>query len=66
MSVSFTTRCLLIGMALLLSALVGVGGAVLHRNDGASISAAILQGGKTFAGALTVCMSVLMALGLLL
>ncbi|MFJ1997029.1 hypothetical protein [Streptomyces asiaticus] len=66
MNVSFAIRCLLIGVALLFSVLIGVGGALLHRNDGASIPAAIFQGGKTFAGALTVCMSVLMALGLLL
>ncbi|MFF7895178.1 hypothetical protein ACFZDI_25460 [Streptomyces sp. NPDC007907] len=63
---SFTIRCLLVGVAFLLSVLIGVGGALLHRHDGASIPAAIFQGGKTFTGSMTVSVSVLIALGLLL
>ncbi|WP_405445478.1 hypothetical protein [Streptomyces erythrochromogenes] len=65
MALSFTTRCLLVALVLLLSTLVGVGGGLLHRRDGATVPAAVFQGGKWFAGAMTVSMGALVALGLL-
>ncbi|GGR00613.1 hypothetical protein [Kitasatospora griseola] len=60
-----TTRVLLIGVALLTSVVVGIGGGLLHRIDHNTIPACIFQGGKTFTGSMTVCMSILIALGLL-
>ncbi|WP_344468466.1 hypothetical protein [Kitasatospora kazusensis] len=65
MASHLTIHVLLVGVALLISVVVGLGGGLLHRADHNTIPACIFQGGKTFTGSMTVCMSVLIALGLL-
>ncbi|GLW74497.1 hypothetical protein Kpho02_67950 [Kitasatospora phosalacinea] len=44
---------------------LGIGGGLLHRADHNTIPACIFQGGKTFTGSMTICIGILVALGLL-
>ncbi|MFE3639223.1 hypothetical protein [Streptomyces sp. NPDC059168] len=54
-----TLLLLVLGMAILVSALAGVATVALARWNGAAIPAALIQGGIAFAGSLTLCCAVL-------
>lgn len=58
-SAPLTFLMLVLGMAILISALVGVAAVALARWNGAAIPAALIQGGIAFAGSLTLCCVVL-------
>ncbi|WP_406436565.1 hypothetical protein OHB14_62060 [Streptomyces sp. NBC_01613] len=55
----FALLLLVLGMAILISALVGVVTVALARWNGAAVPAALIQGGLAFAGSLTLCCVVL-------
>ncbi|MFE3496507.1 hypothetical protein ACFXOS_26180 [Streptomyces sp. NPDC059175] len=55
----FALLLLILGMAILVSALVAVATVALARWNGAAIPAALIQGSVAFAGSLTLCCVVL-------
>lgn len=55
----FTLLLLVLGMAVLISALVGVVTIALARWNGSTLPAALIQGGIAFAGSLTLCCAML-------
>lgn len=58
-SVPLTLLLLVLGMAILISALVGVVTIALARWNGCALPAALIKGGISFAGSLTLCCAML-------
>jgi hypothetical protein len=65
LNLSLGVKVLIVVICTLFSALVGIGAGWLHHRPEARKRDAVLYGGFTFGGTLTLCMLVLGALGVL-
>lgn len=65
MNLSLGVRALIVFSCALFSVIVGIGAGWLHHRPGARKRDAVLYGGVTFGGTLTLCVLVLGALGVL-
>ncbi|WP_217555127.1 hypothetical protein [Streptomyces sp. GbtcB6] len=65
MNLSLGVKVLVVVTCTLFSALVGIGAGWLHHSPGARRRDAVLFGGVAFGGTLTLCLTVLGAVGVL-